>query len=1252
MNAKRIISVSLALIILICSTFITSVGAYELPINFYVAEEGANPSDIDGRVFGYVGDTDVSEVVNIKDATVIQKYLANLFELSDAAIYVADVNFSGKIDIRDATAIQKWIANYDVDAPISRLLYSVDIVVDFTQFAYDEGSDVYYALDTIASLGGTFRAADMIKKASYTVSDVNGKVLVSREIDPKENWNLDNIAFIVGENYINITIEYTNGDVSEKNFVVNNVCEENMESLNVDKNDDDNDGVLNFTEELYGTNKTKADTDGDGISDYFEMAVLGLNPLVVDTDENGVDDGDEDADNDGITNIEEIVDYDTDSICVDTDGDSLSDFDEIKIHLTDPKLIDTDGDEKNDYWELQNGYNPSSADEAFATFDEADVPDGITVVTDGYISITEYEDDTILNDNTPGYIGNAPVYVEMENGTSADVTFDYDTSQLEEGEIPGLYYYDEEAQSYEKVESVVNESGQVTGTITKPGVYILLNHRLVEEVWDNDILKPSDVIDDGSMDIVFVIDRSASMDSNDPNAIRKDVTKEFINKLRDGVDKAAVVQFTAVAETIMPLTHDKDALLNAVDGIENSDGGGCAGSDQNAGTNGSAGIRNAITELENSTADHKYIIFLTDGDDTAVSEDYGDETGTFGLTGEAKGKDIVIHTVGLVGSGTVDTDLLKRVAEGTGGNYYLATVGDPEVNEELVRIYDEIEGVTIDRYLDSNNDGISDYYTKMLCDNRLGSGTGLKNIFGVASYDEVQKSDDLDGDGLKNGEEIEIVENGMGVYAKVHSYPYIKDTDFDGNATILDDLFEHTYSLSSFKANGYVDVLDINWLTDSENFQSDRYLDLYEDSILERGSVCIGNAFFGTTLDQSILYRQALVDYFNSIDEEILSDNMIKNYKDLAQGLLNSSFEDITENLIKAGESGDSETFKDRVEALKDLADAISDTEGVISDSSDLAGLEDPILKLITLGDRWNLEDCKYQMDVIRKHMSSIPSRVTDATREGWINRLNEWSEELYTYGTKSDILSEKIEIKTAKYSKFTKGFEILDCVTFIADIGMTMWDSYVDYCDTIASLETVENNAYILDCIIASSDNTYLSSAARDLRFYINDALSKEWRELSVQIDINEGMLTSAALETLHFVIGNTPSVPTIIIELVRTIGNLVFDLDKLSEYASKTVALAKSAVLLAANLDAKLNSGYAVFADLYWVGYADYSNEMYISLLNLAELRKCSEIQMKEFQGNEDFNVLCDSNINECDRIISEYNVRRFAWAFNSDY
>ncbi len=58
-----------------------------------------------------LGDVNLDGKVNIKDATAIQKHLANIETIEDLGRPAADFNSDGRITIQDATAIQKKIAN-------------------------------------------------------------------------------------------------------------------------------------------------------------------------------------------------------------------------------------------------------------------------------------------------------------------------------------------------------------------------------------------------------------------------------------------------------------------------------------------------------------------------------------------------------------------------------------------------------------------------------------------------------------------------------------------------------------------------------------------------------------------------------------------------------------------------------------------------------------------------------------------------------------------------------------------------------------------------------------------------------------------------------------------------------------------------------------------------------------------------------------------------------------------------------------
>ncbi len=65
-----------------------------------------------------LGDADLNSEINIKDATLIQKNVANIVEFTDAANLAADVNADKTVNVKDATAIQKYVAGTKSDYKI------------------------------------------------------------------------------------------------------------------------------------------------------------------------------------------------------------------------------------------------------------------------------------------------------------------------------------------------------------------------------------------------------------------------------------------------------------------------------------------------------------------------------------------------------------------------------------------------------------------------------------------------------------------------------------------------------------------------------------------------------------------------------------------------------------------------------------------------------------------------------------------------------------------------------------------------------------------------------------------------------------------------------------------------------------------------------------------------------------------------------------------------------------------------------
>lgn len=115
--------------------------------------------------------------------------------------------------------------------------------------------------------------------------------------------------------------------------------------------DQDQDGLTLMSEMFFGTSDTKADSDGNGVSDLDEILKLGDNPL-------DKVDYNKDSDGDNLADELETTLHHTNPNEADTDSDGLSDYEEVSGYYTDPVKTDTDGDNHDDGTEVCHSYNP------------------------------------------------------------------------------------------------------------------------------------------------------------------------------------------------------------------------------------------------------------------------------------------------------------------------------------------------------------------------------------------------------------------------------------------------------------------------------------------------------------------------------------------------------------------------------------------------------------------------------------------------------------------------------------------------------------------------------------------------------------------------------------------------------------------------------------------------------------------------------------------------------------------------------
>ncbi len=622
--------------------------------------------------------------------------------------------------------------------------------------------------------------------------------------------------------------------------------------------DTDGDNLSDELEQYVGTDITKIDTDGDGLSDYQEVVELGTDPLKADTDNNGVSDYDEDQDNDTLSNGYEYS-IGTNPANKDSDNDSLDDNDEINIYNTSPIKSDTDGDGATDDWELDNNFDPKVANSSFEVSQSSEelseanlVSASVDVELNGNqvntLSITPVSvaDNPYISASIPGYLGNAYDFTVDGDISSAILTFEYDSSIGIVGEDfqPRIYYFNEESKEFEELENQVVENGKVVATTPHFSTYILLNKVEFDEIWNKEIKGPlnsGEGNDVTRLDIAFVIDDSGSMSydstpKNDKDGIRMKVAKAMVEKFSEK-DRGAVIRFATNSHILQGFTSDKDLLYEAIDNII---------------TPGRTAIYDAVDDaislFENENYEteeaYKLIIALTDGMDNSSS------ASPYSVAQSAQENGITIYSIGLGTS--LDTDELIYLAETTGGKYYHATLAD-----ELYSIFDVIEDETIDLITDSNEDGISDYYTELIKNGSLVLSNGSDEFSGIDfNYDgDGVLSADYDGDGLKNGEEIHVVQRGTRVYLVMTSNPMMEHSDRDG----IDDKTE--------VRNGTDPLIYQIYNGNAKQLYSDDYyyyasaVEKFDNDWLWKADTAFLAGVFGVW-NKDELYRDIMIDYF------------------------------------------------------------------------------------------------------------------------------------------------------------------------------------------------------------------------------------------------------------------------------------------------------------------------------------------------------------------------------------------------------
>lgn len=201
------------------------------------------------------------------------------------------------------------------------------------------------------------------------------------------------------------------------------------------------------------------------------------------------------------------------------------------------------------------------------------------------------------------------------------------------------------------------------------------------------------------IDIAVALDVSGSMDANDFEPTRLDAAKRVINEFIAARtnDRLCVVIFGTEASVLVPPTFDHAAATRFLEALDAP----AMFAENTRNTAIGMGLALAVKQLDRTDAPSKVVILLTDGENTAglIQPKEAAEL--------AAAKDVRVYTIG-VGSNsvatrrvvdrflgrtfnqpvpvTIDEEVLKHIAQRTGGQYFRATDA-----QALASIYEQID---------------------------------------------------------------------------------------------------------------------------------------------------------------------------------------------------------------------------------------------------------------------------------------------------------------------------------------------------------------------------------------------------------------------------------------------------------------------------------------------------------------------------------------------------------------------------------
>ena len=479
---------------------------------------------------------------------------------------------------------------------------------------------------------------------------------------------------------------------------------------------------------------------------------------------------------------------------------------------------------------------------------------------------------------------------------NATITINYTDQELKQyglnEDTLSIFYYNESTSQYEKIDTVQDkEKNTLTATLDHFSYYVVGDANEVQET--------------SSSQVLFILDNSWSMYSNEQY---EEITgKEYFGEPLDGFDKEGL-RFQLTGNLIDRLgkknyqiglsefrSDYKNAVEigNSIDNIKetlNSMNGNFITSTE--GTNINNALTKGMREFSDDS-DNKYIVILTDGQDTKLSE-----SRIQNIIETATKNDIKICTVGF-GDASYNV-ALSNIANGTGCKFYSSSnaLGLTELFESISA---ELDDNLVDLNGDSEVDGILSADSGFVV-NRDGFsfpnyGTNLSgggHCYGMATFAELYYKKVLplkmDTITLKNVQSYPYDLNGTYFenYSNLYDYKlqtnllkYTFGHDYFGEETpsdlrTLSDtrlLFNEVYK-NEIEAGNMYDIIETETSLSPEqqlahwgvNYESAESLQLNEDKMQESSTISNDDLQLFNAIYAGFIRQHDTVEYSSGMD--------------------------------------------------------------------------------------------------------------------------------------------------------------------------------------------------------------------------------------------------------------------------------------------------------------------------------------------------------------------------------------------------